>query len=142
MEENKQLYDKLFLLYNLTMQREKKELKSSQFNDISVNDLHIVHIVALNKNITISQISQKIMLTKATLTRSIDKLERLGYVERVYSKSDRRVTNIKLARRGKLLYRLHNLEHKKYVDTLLSNLSKDEKTRFSEDLDKLIEYIK
>lgn len=142
MDEYKDLYDKVFLLYNLMIQKEKRDLKNSQFNDISVNDLHIIHIISLNDNITSSQISKKIMLTKATLTRSIDKLVRLGYVKRFYNKNDRRIINLKLSNRGKLLYRLHNKDNKKYIDMLLDGLSKDEKEEFLSRIEKLIEYIK
>lgn len=85
------------------MKLEKEKLSKSQFNDLSVNDLYIIHIISL--------------------TGSIDKLERLGYIERVPSKTDRRVTNIRFNKKGRLLSQLHNREHVAFTNSLLSYVS-------------------
>lgn len=53
-KDNLSIHDKLFLIYNLAMKLEKEKLSNSQFNDISVNDLHVIHIISLRKDITIS----------------------------------------------------------------------------------------
>lgn len=48
-KDNLSIHDKLFLIYNLAMKLEKEKLSNSQFNDISVNDLHVIHIISLRK---------------------------------------------------------------------------------------------
>lgn len=50
--------DKLFIIYNLTMRLEKEKLSESQFNDLSINDLHIIHIIYLLNDATISKIAK------------------------------------------------------------------------------------
>lgn len=132
------IHDKLFLIYSLTMKLEKEKLSKSQFNDLSVNDLHIIHIISLEKNITISQIAKLMAVSKAALTGSIDKLERLGYIERVLSKTDRRVTNIRFTKKGRLLSRLHNREHVAFTNSLLKNCNESDKAKLNKILDQLI----
>lgn len=70
---------KLFESYNLTIQLEKK-LKASQFKDLSIKDLHTIHMIGSNEKLTITEISRQLGLTRATLTSTIDKLESHGYV--------------------------------------------------------------
>lgn len=135
------LHDKLFIIYNLTMRLEKENLAKSQFNDLSVNDLHIMHIISLKKDITISQIAKMMTVSKAALTGNIDKLERLGYIRRVPSKTDRRVTNIAFTKRGRLLVRLHNRAHVAYTEALLKEATSSEEKRLNEVLDHLIEKL-
>lgn len=142
MSEKKLLInDKLFIIYSLTMKLEKDNLAKSQFNDLSVNDLHIMHIISLKKDITISQIAKMMTVSKAALTGNIDKLERLGYIERVPSKTDRRVTNIAFTRRGRLLTRLHNRANVAFGDALLKEATPEERVRLNEVLDGLIERL-
>lgn len=142
MSEKKLLInDKLFIIYSLVMRKEKEDLSKSQFNDLSVNDLHIMHIISLKKDITISQIAKMMTVSKAALTGNIDKLERLGYIQRVPSKTDRRVTNIAFTRRGRLLTRLHNRAHVAFGNALLKNATLEEKNRLNEVLDSLIEKL-
>lgn len=143
-QENKKmqiLSDKLFSLYSLTMQHEGNELAHSQFKDITVKDLHLIHSIAMNKNQTITKIAHQMSLSKATLTTSIDKLERLGYVERERNTTDRRIINIVLTKKGKLLYRLHNREHAEYINVLLKGLSDKEREDVNKALDNLIGYL-
>lgn len=145
MEKNKNylsVHDKLFLIYNLAMKVEKEKLSKSQFNDLSVNDLHIIHIISLEKNITISQIAKLMAVSKAALTGSIDKLERLQYIKRVPSKTDRRVVSVRLTKKGKLLSRLYNREHVTFIDSLLKNCNEPDKTRLNKILNQLILKLK
>lgn len=140
-KEMELLSDKLFMLYSLTTQHENTELANSQFNDITVKDLHLIHTISLDKNQTITQIAKKMSLTKGTLTSSIDKLENLGYVIRQRSVKDRRVINIELTKKGKLLYRLHNREHNEYIKVLTEGLNDQEKQDIDKALDRLIAYL-
>lgn len=135
------LSDKLFMLYSLTVQHESDELAKSEFNDITVKDLHMIRAIAIKKNQTITQIAKRMVLSKATLTSNLDKLEKLGYVARQRSEKDRRVINIVLTKKGKLLYRLHNRQHGDYIRVLLGDLSDKEKQDINNAIDNLIDYL-
>lgn len=133
--------DKLFIIYNLTMRLEKERLSESQFNDLSINDLHIIHIIYLLNDATISKIAKLTTVSKSALTGNIDKLEKLGYIKRVPSKKDRRVTNIVFTSKGKLLSRLHNKEHLEFTKSLLKNCTDVEVNKLNKELDQLIKHL-
>lgn len=140
-EKQLSIHDKLFLVYNLVMKIEKEELSNSQFNDLSINDLHIIHIISMQKNITISQIAKLMAVSKPALTGSIDKLERLGYIKRIPNKTDRRVTNIGFTKKGKLLSRLHNRAHIAFTDEILKDCNESDKVKLNESFDRLIQQL-
>ena len=123
------------------MKLEKEKLAESQFNDLSINDLHIIHIIYLLNDATISKISQLTTVSKSALTGNIDKLEKLGYIKRVPSKKDRRVTNIAFTSKGKLLSKLHNKDPLKFINSLLANCTNLEKDKLNKLLNQLIERL-
>ena len=123
------------------MKLEKEKLAESQFNDLSINDLHIIHIIYLLNDATISKISQLTTVSKSALTGNIDKLEKLGYIKRVPSKKDRRVTNIAFTSKGKLLSKLHNKDYLKFINSLLANCTNLEKDKLNKLLNQLIERL-
>lgn len=123
------------------MKLEKEKLAKSQFNDLSINDLHIMHIIYLLNDATISKISQLTTVSKSALTGNIDKLEKLGYIKRVPSKKDRRVTNITFTSKGKLLSRLHNKDHLQFTNSLLEKCTNLEKDKLNKTLNQLIERL-
>ena len=134
--------EKLFESYNLTIQLEKKELEASQFKDLNIKDLHTIRMIGSNKNLTITEIAKQLCLTKATLTSTIDKLESHGYVLRERNPKDRRIINIILTKKGRLLYKLYNKRNKEYMTNLLKETSMSELTDLDKKLDSFVKYLK
>lgn len=118
--------DKLFLIYHLTMSIEKNKLSQSEFNDISVNDLHIIHMLYLDDTLTGTQLAKLMSVSKPALSSSIDKLEKKGYLYRSLSNQDRRVYNIRLTKKGIRLSELHNADHINYINFLLKDCTEND----------------
>ena len=74
---------------------------------------------------TPSDIAKDLMLTVGTVTVSLNRLEKKGYIERYRSESDRRVVHVSLSQRGRLLYRLHRKFHQKMVKRFVADLPED-----------------
>lgn len=140
-EVKKMISKQLFESYSLTMQLEKKELAASRFNDLNIKDLHIIYMIAVNKNLTITEIAKKLCLTKATMTSTIDKLEELDYVSRERNHKDRRIINIILTKKGRLLYRLYDKLHKEYMENLFSKLSSSELHKLNSKMHSFMQYL-
>ena len=60
-------------------------------------------------NIPISELSQKTGLAKTTLTGMLDRMEKQGHIERVYSSADRRTVRIKLTEAARLFKEQYEL---------------------------------
>lgn len=116
----------LVRIFNEIMQIEEESLKSSEFKDITIKEMHTIEAIGLVDNPTSSQVANKLGITVGTLSVSIQNLVKKDYVERVQSAEDRRIVRLKLTKKGKLLYRLHHKFHTDMVEKTLTDLEIDE----------------
>ena len=93
-------------VFNNVLVIEEMSLKNSRFNDVSMKEMHTVDIIGHIPDATPSDIARELMVTLGTVTTSLNKLEKKGYVERHRSKVDRRVVHLNLTKKGRLIYRL------------------------------------
>jgi len=116
----------LVRIFNEIMQIEEESLKSSEFKDITIREMHTIEAIGLVDNPTSSQVANKLGITVGTLSVSIQNLVKKDYVERIQSAEDRRIVRLKLTKKGKLLYRLHHKFHTDMVEKTLTDLEIDE----------------
>ena len=76
--------------------------------------------------LTMSQLSQKLMVSNGNVTGVVDRLERDGLVRRRASSTDRRVQYIELTEQGVSLFRDIASEHERWIENLLGDLSANE----------------
>lgn len=139
--DNISMNDKLFMIYNSTVETEKSTLAANQFNDISISDLHIIHMISIKKDPSISEIAKGLFVSKQAVAKQVNKLEKLDYIQKVPNKQDHRQINILLTHRGNLLCRLHNKAHNQYIESLLKDCSPTEREVLDKVLDRIINNI-
>lgn len=105
---------------------EENSLRTSQFREVSLKEMHTIDIIGNIENATPSDIARELMLTLGTVTTSLNKLEKKGYIERTRSKTDRRVVYISLTKKGRLLFRLHKRFHKQMVTQIIDEMDSNE----------------
>ena len=107
------------------------------------NILLMAKHVGRDKGISQHKLSELLLVTTSNTTRMIDKLEKEGYVARTSKTGDRRVRLIKITREGSDLLDKVWPDYKKKIEELVgSNLSKAEKEKINEILEKLKETAK
>jgi len=87
--------------------------------------------------LSLTDLSGRIFRSNSTLTSLIDRMERDGLVARVAHENDRRVTTVELTPRGKELLLEIRGHHRPYLAAMMSCLSPEELTQFSELLNKI-----
>lgn len=96
-------YDKinqyLVDIFNRILVIEEMSLKTSQFSDVSLKEMHTIEIIGKYDQVTPSDIARELMVTLGTVTTSLNKLEAKGYIERTRSSSDRRVVYLSLTKK-------------------------------------------
>lgn len=113
-------------VFNNVLVIEEMSLRNSRFNDVSMKEMHTVDIIGQIPKATPSDIARELMVTLGTVTTSLNKLERKGYVERHRSLVDRRVVHLSLTKKGRLLYRLHSRFHKNMVNKVVEGMDEVE----------------
>ena len=115
------LHDILVKLFQEILDIESKALITSEFKDISVNDMHIIEAIGEKEPKNMSSVAKIVSVTVGTLTIAINSLVKKGYVHRERSEEDRRVVLISLTEKG----RKANAHHMKFHDGMIQAVLKD-----------------
>ncbi|HEL0596749.1 TPA: MarR family transcriptional regulator [Streptococcus equi subsp. zooepidemicus] len=140
MEYNK-INQYLVDIFNRILVIEEMSLKTSQFNDVSLKEMHTIEIIGKYQQVTPSDIARELMVTLGTVTTSLNKLELKGYIERTRSSVDRRVVYLSLTKKGRLLDRLHAKFHKNMVGHVVADMNEDEMQALLRGLGNLHQFV-
>lgn len=94
-----------------------------------------------NKPLTMSELSQHLVVSNGNITGVIDRLEREKFLKRVRSKEDRRVQYIQLTDSGAKRFKKIAAEHEIWITDLFSTLDRNEMDRMINTLKKTKESI-
>lgn len=126
MEHFEVFHDVLVKLFQEIMDIEEKALITSEFQDISVNDMHIMEAIGEEGSKNMSSVAKLLSVTVGTLTIAMNNLVKKGYVHRVRSEEDRRVVLISLTEKGKAANRHHRKFHEGMIQALVKDLNEQE----------------
>lgn len=113
-------------IFNRILVIEENTLRSSQFNDCSIKEVHTIDIIGKSRLVTPSDIAKELMVTLGTVTTALNKLESKGYIIRTRSQEDRRVVYLSLTKKGRVIYHLHKKFHRVMIDQILEGMTAEE----------------
>ncbi|MCX7797623.1 MAG: MarR family transcriptional regulator [Melioribacter sp.] len=85
----------------------------------------------------VGELCKKMLVTGGNMTLVLDNVEKLGYIERIHSKDDRRAIIVQLTKSGKELFDKIFYSHAEYIAELMSVLTPEEQKTLGELLKKL-----
>jgi DNA-binding MarR family transcriptional regulator len=94
---------------------EKVLNKNAYTRELSMNEIHVIEIIGLGKQQIMSDISKKLKITIGSLSITINRLVRKGYIEKIKHDIDKRAINIALTEKGILAYKVHENFHKEMI---------------------------
>ncbi|HBI1783797.1 TPA: winged helix-turn-helix transcriptional regulator [Enterococcus faecalis] len=133
--------DYLVSVFNDILTIEESELKKSQFNDLSITEMHTIEAIGMYKKKTSSEVAKELSITVGTLTVAINNLVKKSYVERLRSEDDRRVVKLGLTKKGKLLFRVHQHFHREMVKNILKGMEQEEEQALLRALKNLHDFL-
>lgn len=129
-------------LFRDVMDLEEKAIITSQFQDITNNDMHVIEAIGIGEPKNMSSIARKLSVTVGTLTIAMNSLVKKGYVNRERGREDRRVVYISLSEKGKAAYRHHEDFHRRMIQAVMRDLTEDETEVLARSLDKLDKWFR
>jgi DNA-binding MarR family transcriptional regulator len=132
--KDQQIFESIF---NLIRTLRTKNPQTSKGSHLSMVQVHTLTFIKERQPIAMHEIAESFQVTKPTATSIIDVLEKDGYVERMDDKNDRRITRIKLSKKGDDFFTKGLNKAGSKVSKLLSYISQEEK----EDLMRIINKI-
>ena len=114
------------------------ELNKHGVNGIAPSHGDILMCLYEKNSLSVKELAEKIHRTQPTVTVLIDKLQKLGYVERIKSWEDNRVTLIKLTEKGVHLKPIFREISKKLNTVIYGGLKDNEKEQVEYLLEKIL----
>lgn len=111
MNKNQTLTDSIDQLTRKIEEIEIFVIENSDLVSLSRKQIYYLDIINQMKNPTLSEIADKLGLSKPSVTVFVDKLTKDGYLVKVKSDADRRVSHIHLGPNGEMIANLHNTVH-------------------------------
>jgi MarR family 2-MHQ and catechol resistance regulon transcriptional repressor len=95
--------------------------------DIGLSDFMILEALLHKGPLTMSQLCEAALITNASMTAAIDRLEERGFGERVADKQDRRVRRVQLTAQGTALIRRLYARHERDLEEVMTAVSPSER---------------
>ncbi|MBR2523526.1 MAG: MarR family transcriptional regulator [Clostridiales bacterium] len=130
-----EMSESLVRIFENVLLTEEKSLSRGYFSDLSLAEMHTLTAIGPYEAKTMSQTAQSLGITTGTLTVSIDRLVKKGYVIRRRDDRDKRIVRISLTKNGKLACRMHSKFHRVLAKRILEPYGE-------EDRDKLLVLVK
>jgi DNA-binding MarR family transcriptional regulator len=135
--------DEVSIAIDAISQHFKKLHSQSELSHIDMNMRECQILVLLSKEKkSMSELSNYLGLSPATLTAHIESLVKKNLVKREYDKEDRRKTYILLTRKGEELSCEMKGKQKEMAKTMLASLNREEQKKLAELLTKVKEHLK
>ena len=120
------LNEVLVNLFRDVMEIEQRALESSESQDLTNNDMHVIEAIGIQEPKNMSTIARTLSVTVGTLTIAMNSLVKKGYVIRQRGQTDRRVVYISLSEKGKAAYQHHARFHQEMIQSIVEQLTEDE----------------
>ena len=121
-KQSLRLWLRLLACENLIEQHVRSNLKAN-FN-ITLPQFDVLsELEFVDAALTMSQLSQRLMVSNGNVTGVVDRLERDGYVKRSASTTDRRVQYIALTPKGASSFQEMAHTHEQWIEGLFADLS-------------------
>lgn len=92
----------------------------------------VIRILSKERTLKITELSSKLSLPNSTISGIVDRLEKLGMVERIRSEEDRRVVHVSISPKFK---DMHKNFHKQIEDKIEATMNRGT----PEEMDKIVE---
>lgn len=141
MESDNILNTLLIKLFHDIMNIEEEVLTSGEFTDITIKDMHVIEAIGRGEPKPSSVVAKRLSITMGTLTKSIDRLARTGYVLRERSDEDKRLVLLSLTERGIKADERHQKFHEDMIRAALAQFDEKETQILLESLGGLADYF-
>ena len=128
-------------LFKNILDIEEQALKDRGIADLSMNEMHTLEAIGYESIKTMSETAEILKITLGTLTTSVNRLVKKGYVRRLQDEKDRRIVLIKLTDSGQEAFKTHEDFHMEMIAKMLMDLNLEEDKALLGSLEKLKEFF-
>ncbi len=134
----KRINNALVYMYNYILEAEKEALDKSEYNDLTFTEIHVIEAVGAAPK-TMTEVASKLRITMGSLTTSVNRIVKKGYIERNFDKADRRRIFINLTEKGFAAYKFHEAFHEEIIGEITQALDEIHPDVLNVELQKLVD---
>jgi MarR family 2-MHQ and catechol resistance regulon transcriptional repressor len=116
---------------------DKKSSESIKEFGLTQPQFAVIEVIGHLGPLKIGELCEKMLVTGGNMTLVLDNIEKLGYIERVPSREDRRAINIQLTPAGQKLFEEVFVKHAENITQFMSVLNTTEQKNLGDLLKKL-----
>lgn len=125
--------------FDITLKKFQADLgDGSGISKLTISQLQYIDTIHELGEPTITEIAERLSITKASVTIGINKLAALGYVTKTQSTLDKRVLHVSLTEASRQLAKAKYQSLKEYGAFINAALTEDEARQFKETLTKIV----
>ena len=128
---------------DLSLKKLQKEIgDSSGFSSLTISQLQYIDAIHALGAPAITEVANKLNITKASVTAGVNKLIDMGYLTKTQSEEDKRVFHVSLTAAGQQLTVAKAQALKEYGEFITEVLSEAEAHQFEAIITKLVEHFR
>ena len=135
------LNELLVYLFNHILYLEEKNLKDKGIR-LSMTEVHTLENIEKSSTKTMTDIAKLQMVTQGTLTVTVNRLVKKGFVWRNRDQVDKRVIRLEMTPVAKEVLKIHDRFHESMIDSLIFELHVDDDENLMLALEKVMVYFK
>ena len=136
-----ELNELLVEIYRNIQILEESELKKNRLN-LSISEMHLIELIAKEEGMTVSEIAQRLKVTKPSVTVAVNKLVQKGYCEKRRTEDDGRAVRVALTQAGKKVEAFHRRCHRSMIREISDDLTEEEKADLLRTMSRINSYFK
>lgn len=140
-KEELEMAERLVRIFENVILSEGQSLQKGYFSDLSIAEMHTLDAIGPYEARTMTETASLLGITVGTLTVSIDRLVKKGYVVRNRDSNDRRIVRISLTKNGKLACRMHGKFHRILARRILEPYNEQEQELLFGMVDEIDKYL-
>lgn len=136
-----ELNELLVEIYRNIQILEESELKKNRLN-LSISEMHLIELIVKEEGMTVSEIAQRLKVTKPSVTVAVNKLVQKGYCEKRRTEDDGRAVRVMLTQAGKKVEAFHRRCHRSMIREISDDLTEEEKADLLRTMSRINSYFK
>jgi DNA-binding MarR family transcriptional regulator len=128
---------------DLSLKRIQAEVgDAAGISKLTIHQLQYIDAIYTLGEPNITEIADRLNITKASVTIGVNKLAAMGYLLKTRSTTDKRILHVSLTTAGKKLIKAKYQALKEYGEFISAALTEEEAAQFEKTLTKLVDFIK
>ncbi len=140
-KEELEMAERLVRIFENVILSEEQSIQRGYFSDLSIAEMHTLDAIGPYDARTMTETASLLGITVGTLTISINRLVKKGYVARNRDTNDRRIVRISLTKQGKLACRMHGKFHRILARHILEPYNDQEQELLFGMVDEIDKYL-